>query len=102
MYTTLTYIHLIITYIHLFFINTEVTTAGKGKGLLWNLQNKLQSTGWLNLLADAMHNFTDGIAIGIFVLYVCMYVCMYVSMYVLNVLNDLFLFMYAYIILNNV
>lgn len=26
--------------------------------------SKLQSSGWLNLFADSMHNFTDGIAIG--------------------------------------
>ena len=49
---------------------TEGEPEVKSKGLLWNLQNKLRSTGWLNLLADAMHNFTDGIAIGS---YVCMY-----------------------------
>jgi zinc transporter 7 len=28
------------------------------------MQTHLQASGWLNLLADSMHNFTDGIAIG--------------------------------------
>jgi len=36
----------------------------EGKGFLWSLQNKLRAAGWLNLLADSMHNFTDGIALG--------------------------------------
>ena len=63
------------TYIHTY-IYTEGEPEGKSKGFIWNLQNKLRSTGWLNLLADAMHNFTDGIAIGMYVwMHVCMYVC---------------------------
>lgn len=36
----------------------------EGRGFLWSLRNKLQAAGWLNLLADSMHNFTDGIALG--------------------------------------
>jgi zinc transporter 7 len=37
--------------------NTQVVAS---KGFF----GKLAATGWLNLLADSMHNFTDGIAIG--------------------------------------
>jgi zinc transporter 7 len=33
-------------------------------GSLFSSFSKLAVSGWLNLLADAMHNFTDGIAIG--------------------------------------
>jgi zinc transporter ZupT len=41
-----------------------------------NVFNKLSASGWLNLLADSMHNFTDGIAIGntLFYIYVCRHV----------------------------
>lgn len=34
------------------------------KGWFAMIRQKLATTGWLNLLADSMHNFTDGIAIG--------------------------------------
>ena len=33
-------------------------------GLFSTLLSQLQPAGWLNLLADSMHNFTDGLAIG--------------------------------------
>ena len=42
----------------------EEKVRQSGKGLLWRLQNTLRAAGGLNLLADSMHNFTDGIAIG--------------------------------------
>jgi zinc transporter ZupT len=32
--------------------------------LMSSIFGKLQGSGWLNLLADSLHNFTDGIAIG--------------------------------------
>ena len=39
---------------------------------------KLNPSGWLNLLADSMHNFTDGIALGTDVLSLLFTVCFYV------------------------
>jgi zinc transporter 7 len=40
------------------------TTRTSSSSLLQAMREKLQASGWLNLLADSMHNFTDGIAIG--------------------------------------
>lgn len=39
------------------------TVAESSTGFLPSF-SKLSAAGWLNLLADSMHNFTDGIAIG--------------------------------------
>lgn len=35
-----------------------------GRGLWFAMATQMGPTGWLNLLADAAHNFTDGVAIG--------------------------------------
>jgi len=45
----------------------EELVKEEARGFLWSLQNKLQAAGWLNLLADSMHNFTDGIALGMLI-----------------------------------
>jgi solute carrier family 39 (zinc transporter), member 7 len=39
-------------------------TRSTGGGLFSVMQHNLKPSGWLNLLADGMHNFTDGIAVG--------------------------------------
>lgn len=47
--------------------HTDVYTSKskeESKSLLSVMTENLKAPGWLNLLADAMHNFTDGIAIG--------------------------------------
>jgi zinc transporter ZupT len=58
-----------------------------------NVFNKLSASGWLNLLADSMHNFTDGIAIGIIHLYIniCIYIYVYGCIYE-------YLYIYKYIL----
>lgn len=33
-------------------------------GYIQSIFRKISTSGWLNLMADSMHNFTDGIAIG--------------------------------------
>ena len=42
--------------------NDDIDDKVHNKAINW--KDKLSSSGWLNLLADTMHNFTDGIAIG--------------------------------------
>lgn len=44
--------------------NDKATADNVPKGFFATLKHKLAAAGWLNLLADSMHNFTDGIAIG--------------------------------------
>lgn len=45
-------------------IPTKHQSAGNTSSWVPSIFTKLQSSGWLNLFADSMHNFTDGIAIG--------------------------------------
>lgn len=46
--------------------STSVThdSVKDNKSLFQAMQSQLKASGWLNLFADSMHNFTDGIAIG--------------------------------------
>ena len=44
--------------------NNTITTQTQSLSLFKAMQTQLHTTGWLNLLADSMHNFTDGIALG--------------------------------------
>lgn len=39
-------------------------TKDSPESLFQAMQSQLKASGWLNLFADSMHNFTDGIAIG--------------------------------------
>ena len=42
----------------------HTASGAKKLSLFKAMQLHLHATGWLNLLADSMHNFTDGIALG--------------------------------------
>ena len=45
-------------------VATASTTNSTNLSLFAAMQANLKASGWLNLIADSMHNFTDGIAIG--------------------------------------
>jgi Sec-independent protein translocase protein TatA len=76
-----------------------------------NIFNKLSASGWLNLLADSMHNFTDGVAIGkiyqftcihkmslnidIYIIYIHIYIiCIHIYTYKLR---SIYVYVYVYI-----
>ena len=44
---------------------TQVNVQEDSDGAFISVFKKLEGAGWLNLIADAMHNFTDGIAVGV-------------------------------------
>jgi len=44
--------------------SASLSTSSSTMTLWQAMRHSLQTAGWLNLLADSMHNFTDGIAIG--------------------------------------
>jgi zinc transporter 7 len=44
--------------------NNSNSSSSSSSSSTWNIFRKLEGSGWLNLVADSMHNFTDGLAIG--------------------------------------
>jgi zinc transporter 7 len=44
--------------------HAHVHVSGGAGGGLWASLSRLSAKGWLNLLADGLHNFTDGVALG--------------------------------------
>jgi zinc transporter 7 len=44
--------------------DSHSTDRDAQQSLFQAMRTKLLASGWLNLLADSMHNFTDGIALG--------------------------------------